>query len=134
MEDILDEKHPAHPPAMEIDERVPVDDREPIHLPLAIRWLNDGRHPDEAFATKNIPDLGHEVADFQVFSWKLSKWRTLDKKMTSPSFSCGGHKWYAGLCSAHCTTHQPFDRFSGASSYSRQGTQMHLQMKQFRFT
>lgn len=40
-----------------------------------------------------MPDLGHEIADFKYYSWKPAKWRTLDKKITSPEFVCGGHKW-----------------------------------------
>lgn len=51
-------------------------------------------YPDDAFAQKNMPDLGHEIEDFQIFSWRLSKWKTLDKKLTSPEFECGGHRWY----------------------------------------
>lgn len=44
-----------------------------------------------------MPDLGHEVADFQVSTWKLSKWRTLEKKLTGPPFACGGHNWWVVL-------------------------------------
>lgn len=50
---------------------------------------------DEAFAAKNMPDLGHEIKDFKVYSWRLTHWRKLEKKITSPEFECGGHKWYA---------------------------------------
>jgi ubiquitin carboxyl-terminal hydrolase 7 len=46
-----------------------------------------------------MPDPGHEVEDFKVFSWRLSNWRKLDKKLTSPEFECGGHRWYA-CCSS----------------------------------
>ena len=44
-----------------------------------------------------MPDLGHEVKDFKVFTWRLTNWRKLDKKLTSPEFECGGHRWYV-----HC--------------------------------
>lgn len=44
-----------------------------------------------------MPDLGHEVKDFQVFSWRLPNWKKLEKKLTSPDFECGGHKWW-GSC------------------------------------
>jgi ubiquitin carboxyl-terminal hydrolase 7 len=37
--------------------------------------------------------MGEPVEDFQVFSWKLSDYRRLDKRVTSPEFACGGHKW-----------------------------------------
>jgi len=47
----------------------------------------------EAFSAKHMPDLGHDVKDFKVFSWRLSNWRKLEKKLTSPEFECGGHKW-----------------------------------------
>ncbi|KAF8959015.1 hypothetical protein BDZ97DRAFT_1839371 [Flammula alnicola] len=63
--DVLDEKQNGAPP-MEIDEVVSVRDHE-------------------AFAAKHMPDLGHEVKDFKVFTWRLS--------VTSPEFECGGHKW-----------------------------------------
>ena len=48
---------------------------------------------DEAFAAKHMPDLGHEVKEFKVFNWKLTNWKKLEKKITSPEFDCGGHRW-----------------------------------------
>ncbi|KAF8894531.1 hypothetical protein BD779DRAFT_1669025 [Infundibulicybe gibba] len=71
--DVLDEKQNGAPP-MEVDEVVSVRDHE-------------------AFAAKHMPDIGHDVKDFQVFTWRLSNWKKLDKKLTSPEFECGGHKW-----------------------------------------
>ncbi|GAA5865830.1 hypothetical protein JCM8547_005726 [Rhodosporidiobolus lusitaniae] len=47
----------------------------------------------EAFAAKHLSDMGEEVDDFQVFTWKLTDYRRMDKKSLSPEFSCGGHKW-----------------------------------------
>ncbi|KAF9649101.1 cysteine proteinase [Thelephora ganbajun] len=47
----------------------------------------------EAFAAKHMPDLGHDVKEFQVFHWKLQGWKKLERKLTSPEFDCGGHKW-----------------------------------------
>ena len=41
-----------------------------------------------------MPDLGHDVKDFQVFTWRLNNWKKLDKKLTSAEFECGGHKWF----------------------------------------
>lgn len=41
-----------------------------------------------------MPDLGHDVKEFKVFSWHLTNWKKLEKKITSPEFECGGHKWY----------------------------------------
>jgi ubiquitin carboxyl-terminal hydrolase 7 len=40
-----------------------------------------------------MPDLGHDVKDFTVYSWRLNNWKKLEKKLTSPEFDCGGHKW-----------------------------------------
>ena len=65
---------------------------------------------DEAFAAKHMPDLGHDVKDFKVFSWPLNNWKKLDKKLTSPEFECGGHKWCVLLqvtpvCMLHLCTH-----------------------------
>ncbi|ESK93065.1 ubiquitin carboxyl-terminal hydrolase 5 [Moniliophthora roreri MCA 2997] len=47
----------------------------------------------EAFAAKHMPDLGHDIKDLQVFTWRLEHWKKLEKKITSPEFECGGHKW-----------------------------------------
>lgn len=93
--DVLDEKQNGAPP-MEIDEMVSVRDREPFNL---LFWsLNTDycvaiNPSDEAFAAKHMPDLGHDMKDFKVFSWRLNNWKKLDKKLTSPEFECGGHKW-----------------------------------------
>ncbi|KAF6765135.1 ubiquitin carboxyl-terminal hydrolase 5 [Ephemerocybe angulata] len=70
--DTLDEKQPG--PPMEVDDMVSVRD-------------------SDAFAAKHLPDLGHDVKDFKVFSWRLNNWKKLDKKLTSEEFECGGHKW-----------------------------------------
>ncbi|OSC99045.1 cysteine proteinase [Trametes coccinea BRFM310] len=71
--DALDEKVNGGPP-MEVEEIVSV-------------------HDHEAFAAKHMPDLGHEVKDFKVFTWRLTNWKKLEKKLTSPEFECGGHRW-----------------------------------------
>ncbi|SCV67019.1 BQ2448_5665 [Microbotryum intermedium] len=47
----------------------------------------------DAFANKHLTDMGEEVHDFKVFTWKLSDYRRADKRLLSPEFSCGGHKW-----------------------------------------
>jgi len=41
-----------------------------------------------------MPDLGHEVKEFKVHTWRLSEWKKLEKKLTSSEFECGGHRWY----------------------------------------
>jgi ubiquitin carboxyl-terminal hydrolase 7 len=40
-----------------------------------------------------MPDLGHEVADFEVFTWRIKNWKSLKKLLTSADFECGGHRW-----------------------------------------
>jgi len=77
---------------MEIDEVVSVRNREYLTT-VSARWLSDHSHVDEAFAAKHMPDLGHDIKDFQVYTWHLENWKKLDKKLTSPEFECGGHKW-----------------------------------------
>ena len=82
---------------MEVEEIVSVHDRayplRPCSLPVSSLPL--ARVPDEAFAAKHMPDLGHDVKEFKVFTWRLTNWKKLEKKITSPEFECGGHKWYA---------------------------------------
>ena len=94
--DALDEKVNGGPP-MEVEEIVSVNDRAyALHL-LSVPG-SSLRLPvlsDEAFAAKHMPDLGHDVKEFKVFTWKLTNWKKLEKKITSPEFECGGHKWYA---------------------------------------
>lgn len=58
-----------------------------------------GTRIDEAFAAKNLPDLGHDVKDLKVFSWTLKNWKKLEKKLTSPEFECGGHRWFVFIIS-----------------------------------
>jgi ubiquitin carboxyl-terminal hydrolase 7 len=48
---------------------------------------------DEAFASKHLSDMGEQVEDFTRFTWRLKDYRSMDKKTTSPEFTCGGHKW-----------------------------------------
>lgn len=77
---------------------VSVRDREfclgcPRPRPLHIAYFLP-HSPDEAFAAKHMPDMGHDIKEFQVFHWELQGWKNLEKKLTSPEFDCGGHKWY----------------------------------------
>jgi len=81
---------------MEINEMVSVRDREHFNflfLSLNADYVFVINPADEAFAAKHMPDLGHDMKDFKVFSWRLNNWKKLDKKLTSPAFECGGHKW-----------------------------------------
>ena len=98
MEIIEEKPNDPHNPPMETEEIVSVLEREflagrpPLHsLPIAHLLPHT---PEEAFAAKHMPDLGHDVKESQVFHWKLQGWKKLDKKLTSSEFDCGGHKWY----------------------------------------
>ena len=75
---------------------VSVRDREPFKL-LSWSLITDSlaviNPSDEAFASKHMPDLGYDIKDFKVFSWRLNNWKKLDKKLTSQVFECGSHKW-----------------------------------------
>jgi hypothetical protein len=56
------------------------------------------RYLDEAFAAKHLSNMNAEEDSFQVFTWNLSDYKRMDKRALSPTFECGGHKWY-GLTS-----------------------------------
>jgi hypothetical protein len=99
--------------------------------------LNGRRHTclDDAFAAKHMPDLGHEVKDFKVFSWRLTGWKKLDKKLTSPEFECGGHKW-SGSSSVSLYTFlisSLFHTFIGGSYYFPLAILMHHRTIPFRY-
>jgi hypothetical protein len=78
---------------MEIGEVVSVRDREQYPVKAFSVYHNDIFVQDEAFAAKHMPDLGHDVKEFKVFTWRLQNWKKLEKKLTSPEFDCGGHRW-----------------------------------------
>lgn len=69
-----------------------------------------------------MPDLGHDVKDFKVYTWRLTNWRKLEKKITSPEFDCGGHRWSVLLSPSLATRIEP-GSFPGAYSYSHSETQ-----------
>lgn len=90
--DLLDEKAAGGPP-LEVEDMVSVTNRmstSPLQAIGVIHYFLD-----DAFAAKHMPDMGQEIKDFQVFKWRLNNWKKLDKKLTSPDFECGGHKWCA---------------------------------------
>lgn len=89
--------------------------------------ISSCRYIEEAFAMKNMPDLGHEVKDFTVFSWRLSNWRKLEKKLTSPEFECGGHRWYVDIVYSEFTPHYVLIHtlYEGEYFYSHLATLMH---------
>ena len=75
--------------------------------------------PDEAFAAKHMPDLGHEVKEFQVYHWKLQGWKKLGKKLISPEFDCGGHAWYVAPGHRHPSHSYNLQTHSGRYFSSR---------------
>lgn len=60
---------------------------------MTLPTVRDG----EAFAAKHMPDLGQEVDDFQVQTWKIENWSQQGKRLQGPEFSCGGHKWWVDV-------------------------------------
>jgi hypothetical protein len=60
---------------------------------MTLPTVRDG----EAFAAKHMPDLGQEVDDFQVQTWKIENWSQQGKRLQGPEFSCGGHKWWVDM-------------------------------------
>jgi hypothetical protein len=85
----------AGPVAQQVEEPVQVSVNDRMYLTSRHRSAKPTLHrvADEAFMQRHLPDLGQEVEDTQVFTWPLTNWRKLERKMTSPDFACGGHKW-----------------------------------------
>ncbi|RIB14835.1 hypothetical protein C2G38_2193960 [Gigaspora rosea] len=48
---------------------------------------------DRTIANKVMPDLGYEIEDFQYYTWRITGWSGLEKRITSPEFEAGGWKW-----------------------------------------
>ncbi|KAH8790439.1 hypothetical protein DL96DRAFT_1664651 [Flagelloscypha sp. PMI_526] len=46
------------------------------------------------FVAKYIPDFGYRVKDFTSFCWPVNSWGKLQRRLISPEFECGGHKWH----------------------------------------
>ncbi|CAG8689127.1 16760_t:CDS:10, partial [Cetraspora pellucida] len=40
-----------------------------------------------------MPDLGHKIKDFQHYTWHITDWKNLEKRLTGPEFEVGGWKW-----------------------------------------
>ncbi|PVF96521.1 cysteine proteinase [Serendipita vermifera] len=47
----------------------------------------------QLFMQTHLPDLGPEVEDTQIFTWKITSWSSLPNRTNSTDFLCGGHKW-----------------------------------------
>src|SRR6266550_1646966 len=92
---IIDKEQTGAPPMDTAGLVVSVKDRKRFH---SFQYTCHAfRLVDKAFAAKHLPDLGYDVKDFRVFTWQLTTWRQLEKKLTSPEFECGGHKWWCTL-------------------------------------
>ena len=65
-----------------------------------------------------MPDLGQDIKEFKVFTWSLTKWKSLDKKLHSPEFECGGHKWRILLFPFGNSNGQPNDMVSVYLDYA----------------
>ncbi|KAE8245144.1 hypothetical protein A4X13_0g6070 [Tilletia indica] len=72
----------------------------------------------QAFADKNLGDLGQEEDDFKVFHWDIPSWKALDKRITGPEFECGGHKWRILLFPFGNSNGQPNDMVSVYLDYA----------------
>ncbi|KAL7416026.1 hypothetical protein BDY24DRAFT_406155 [Mrakia frigida] len=72
----------------------------------------------EAFAAKHMPDLGQEVEDFQVQTWRVQNWSASSKRMVGADFLCGGHKWRILIFPQGNANGQPNDMVSVYLDYS----------------
>lgn len=45
------------------------------------------------FANRHLSDMGLPVEDFGAFTWSVSDYHAQPKRLTSPEFEVGGHKW-----------------------------------------
>ncbi|KAG8854610.1 hypothetical protein FRB91_003319 [Serendipita sp. 411] len=62
----------------------PQQSEEPLHVSV---------DDHESFMQRHLPDLGQEVEDATVYTWNITNWKKLERKISSPDFSCGVHKW-----------------------------------------
>ncbi|KAK0549532.1 ubiquitin-specific protease ubp15 [Tilletia horrida] len=72
----------------------------------------------QAFAEKNLADLGQEEEDFQVCHWDIPSWKALDKRITGPEFEAGGHRWRILLFPFGNSNGQPNDMVSVYLDYA----------------
>ncbi|CAG8496942.1 5449_t:CDS:10, partial [Scutellospora calospora] len=40
-----------------------------------------------------MPDFYHKIKDFQYYTWHITDWKNLEKRVKSPEFEAGGWKW-----------------------------------------
>ncbi|KEI40875.1 uncharacterized protein L969DRAFT_86115 [Mixia osmundae IAM 14324] len=71
----------------------------------------------QAFAERHLSDMNQEVEDFKVFTWNLVDYRRQSKRLVSPEFECGGHKWNILLFPMGNSTGQANDMVSVYLNY-----------------
>ncbi|PPR04411.1 hypothetical protein CVT26_004236, partial [Gymnopilus dilepis] len=65
---------------------------------------SSNKDDDADFAAKHMPDDGHDIKDFKVFTWKIHDWKQ-DGTLHSPKFECAGLKWHLILKLNDTSTH-----------------------------
>jgi hypothetical protein len=82
-----------------------------------------------------MPDMGLDAKDFTVFTWNLKNWKKLEKKLTSPDFECGGHKWqaHAYILVCHQDKLLTWILYAGVYFSSLLATPMRPQMTRYRY-
>jgi len=81
-------------PAMNYDDGQPMPSTSSqlaVLEPMEVDWPSV-QDPD-AFAARHMTDLGPEIDSYTCFTWRIKDYQSSDKKITSPEFECGGHKW-----------------------------------------
>lgn len=58
------------------------------------RHAADSFSLDDAITPKILPEVGDlQIEDFKVYTWKITNWKSLEKRTVSPTFEAGGHNW-----------------------------------------
>ncbi|WFD08090.1 ubiquitinyl hydrolase 1 [Malassezia vespertilionis] len=73
---------------------------------------------EKAFSEKYLADLGLDEAEFKVFHWPIKSWSALEKRITSPEFEVGGHRWRILLFPFGNSNGQPYDMVSVYLDYA----------------
>ncbi|CAG8478545.1 24164_t:CDS:10 [Cetraspora pellucida] len=47
----------------------------------------------QAIANTIMPNIDYEIEDFQYYTWRITGWKELEKRITSPEFDAGNWKW-----------------------------------------
>ncbi|CAG8794004.1 15947_t:CDS:10 [Gigaspora margarita] len=68
-------------------------------------------------ANEVMPDLGYEIKDFQYYTWRITGWSGLEKRITSPEFETSGWKWNTDVVSIYLDFADPEGAPVGWCSY-----------------